>query len=135
MNNDPGAAKARIGAAVRGRDFEISPDECREEKSMLRRCLLLGGGVVFLMCCCGCEASLYGQKETMLEKNWGRSFQAAKENQILNPDAEKNLAPVAEMDGPAAQKTIETYRGKFERESPTAATPPQNVTFGGGLLR
>ena len=33
-------------------------------------------------------------RESQLDKNWGRSFESARYNQILNPEAGKNLEPV-----------------------------------------
>jgi hypothetical protein len=50
---------------------------------------------------------------TMLERNWGRSFESAKSNQILNPDAGKNLEPVVELDGQAADSSMKEYRKGF----------------------
>jgi hypothetical protein len=49
------------------------------------------------------------QQESLLDQNWGRSFEAAKHNQTLNPDADKNLAPVEGIDGPAAERIMREY--------------------------
>ncbi|MFQ5964210.1 MAG: hypothetical protein ACE5KZ_08010 [Candidatus Scalinduaceae bacterium] len=49
-----------------------------------------------------------------LERDYGSSFKQAKSNQILNTEAEKNLAPVYGLDGPAAQVTMEEYRKSFK---------------------
>ena len=46
---------------------------------------------------------------TRLEIDFGTSFKLAKFNQILNPEAEKNLDPVTGFDGGAAQGVIEKY--------------------------
>lgn len=48
-----------------------------------------------------------------LDRNWGKSYEHAKSAQILNPDAQKNLKPVVGLDGEAAQKSMENYRGSF----------------------
>jgi hypothetical protein len=61
------------------------------------------------------------QKETMLDRNWGRSFESAKYNQILNPEAGKDLEPVVGLDGQAAEKNMEKYRKGFEKEPSEAA--------------
>ena len=53
-------------------------------------------------------------QESALDQNWGRSYQAAKYNQILNPDAAKNLSPVEGLDGVAAQKAEEGYQNSFK---------------------
>jgi hypothetical protein len=49
------------------------------------------------------------QPESQLDKNWGRSFEAAKHNQILNREAEKNLAPVEGVDGVVEERIMEGY--------------------------
>ncbi len=54
----------------------------------------------------GCTQHNLVARESQLDKNWGRSFESARYNQILNPDAEKNLAPVEGLEGPAAEKAI-----------------------------
>ena len=78
---------------------------------MLTRCLLLVGLIAALAMLPSCGGkSAYIQQETMLDKNWGRSYESAKYNQMLNPDAGKNPDPVAGMDGQAAERSIEKYR-------------------------
>ena len=73
---------------------------------MLTRCLtLLIGLIAALSIYSGCA-----NKETKLERNWGTSFESAKQSQILNPEAEKNIDPVAGLDGQAAKITIDKYR-------------------------
>jgi hypothetical protein len=53
------------------------------------------------------------QRETLLDQNWGRSYEAAKYNQILNPDAGRNLEPVVGMDGVASENTVNKYDQSF----------------------
>jgi hypothetical protein len=55
-----------------------------------------------------------------LDRNYGRSLKQARVNQILDPEAGKNLEPVTGLDGKAAQASIEKYRKTFEqpRETP-----------------
>ena len=50
-----------------------------------------------------------------VDKNYGRSVKDARLNQILDPEAEKNLEPVTGLDGKAAQASIEKYRKTFEQ--------------------
>jgi hypothetical protein len=57
------------------------------------------------------------QQETLSEQNWGRSYQTAKYNQILNPDAGKNLKPVEGLSGKAAENSVEKYEGSFKEKS------------------
>ena len=58
----------------------------------------------------GCAGDLFGQKETMLDRNWGRSYESVKFNQMLNLEAGKNLEPVTGLDGETAQKNINKTR-------------------------
>ncbi|MEN8261896.1 MAG: hypothetical protein ABFR82_00320 [Nitrospirota bacterium] len=53
------------------------------------------------------------QKKSRLETDFGTSYKLQKFNQILNPDAEKNLAPVEGFNGRAAQKSVDKYLKKF----------------------
>ena len=61
------------------------------------------------------------QSESQLDKNWGRSFEAAKHNQILNPGAEKNLKPVEGLQGPAAERIMQEYeKGGEQKQQPAS---------------
>jgi hypothetical protein len=62
---------------------------------------------------CGTFSS---QRETMLDRNWGTSLEAAKQSQILNPEAGKTPYPVAGLDGQAAAASTQSYRKGFEIE-------------------
>jgi len=53
------------------------------------------------------------QRETLLDQNWGRSYESAKYYQSLNPDAGKNLSPVTGMDGVASENTVNKYDQSF----------------------
>ena len=54
--------------------------------------------------CFGCAQFNLADTESQLDKNWGRSFESAKYNQILNPEAEKNLDPVEGLSGTYTEK-------------------------------
>ena len=83
-----------------------------KEDTMLTRCLILIGLLIAgLLIFSGC-----GTKETMLSRNWGNSFESAKQSQILNPEAGKNLDTVVGLDGQAAENTMEKYRQGFKKE-------------------
>ena len=88
-----------------------------KEESMVKKhlivVLVLSAGLLFFTSC-----SKEFQKETKLDRNWGKSFESAKQNQILNPEAGKEPEPVVGMDGQAAEKIIEKHRQSFERETP-----------------
>lgn len=72
------------------------------------RCLIVIGLIAALSVFSGCGGT------TKLDKNWGKSFESAKSNQILNPEAGQNLDPVVGLDGQAAESGLGTYRKGFE---------------------
>ncbi len=78
---------------------------------MLIRYFTLIGLTAALLISSGCAA-----RETMLDRNWGSSFESAKSNQILDPEAGKNLDPVVGFDGQAAGISMEKYRQGFKKE-------------------
>ncbi len=70
-------------------------------------CILCIALTIFLISACA--------GPTRVEKNFGKSYKQAVGNQILDPEAEKNLEPVTGFDGKAAQSSIEKYRKNFEQ--------------------
>lgn len=88
---------------------------------MLTRCMTLLGLIAALsmaLSCSGTSGTVFPREDTLLERNWGRSYEAAKYNQILNPEAGKIPDSVDGMDGQAADVTSKTYRKSFEKEPP-----------------
>jgi hypothetical protein len=53
-----------------------------------------------------------------LEIDYGTSHKLATFNQILDPEAEKNLEPVTGFDGNVARRVVEKYEKDFEKSSP-----------------
>lgn len=45
----------------------------------------------------------------VLTENWGKSYEAQKSSQISNPEAGKNLEPVAGLNGRTAEDVFENY--------------------------
>lgn len=70
----------------------------------------------------------WGCAPSRVEMDYGTSHKLAKYNQILNPDAEKNLKPVEGMDGKAAHAAVEKYQKGFEK---TAPQPTFTFSIGG----
>ncbi len=52
--------------------------------------------------------------ETLSQRNWGKSYETAVYNQMLNPDADKSLNPVDSLDGQAAENNLQKYRDGFK---------------------
>jgi len=66
----------------------------------------------------GCAGNLPESKRVQnLEMNWGKSFESAKKNQILNPDAGKSLEPVVGLNGEAAEHGVNKYKESFKKEA------------------
>ena len=80
---------------------------------MVGRCLKILAILGWVIFFAGCSQM---QKETLSDKNWGRSYEAAKYNQILNPDATEKLNTVDGLDGQAANSNVEKYRESFKRK-------------------
>ena len=72
--------------------------------------LAIFGCVIFFS---GCSQM---QNETLSAKNWGRSYETAKFNQIKNPDASNNLKPAVDLDGQAANNNVEKYQDSFKEK-------------------
>ena len=65
----------------------------------------------------GCAGNLPESKRMdYLEQNWGKSFESAKKNQILNPEAGKAVEPVIGLDGEPAEYNANKYKKSFEKE-------------------
>ena len=76
-------------------------------KNLLTCMVLLVCSIIF-----GCNSSYRSQ--TSLDKNWGRSFETARFNQILNPDAPDNTDPVTGLHGVAAMNSFDQYQNSFK---------------------
>jgi hypothetical protein len=84
----------------------------------------------------GCAGSI-PEKVTLtppsrLEMDYGTSFKLMKVNQIANPEAEKNLDPVAGMDGQAAKAALDKYRKDFEKPP---APPAYTLSIGTDTMK
>jgi len=85
---------------------------------MLKKDFLIIGifaGLLFIVSCGG--TTPYSQ-DSMTDRNWGRSHGTAIYNQMLNPDAAKNLDPVSGLDGVAAEHNVEKYQDSFKETGP-----------------
>ena len=78
--------------------------------------ILQGLLVVALLFFTGCYENTFIPVESKLDKNWGDAYEAAKQNQILNPNAQKSEAPVVGLDGEAAKENMDAYRKSFGKD-------------------
>ena len=87
---------------------------------MLKRGLIIVGiiaAVSFISACSGTD--------TLSQRNWGKSYETAAYNQMLNPDADKNLKPVDSLDSQAAKNAHKKYQESFKTKSEKA--PPVSL--------
>jgi hypothetical protein len=89
---------------------------------MIKKTIALTMACAMLALFAGCSSSGPVYEETLLDKNWGRSVETAKYNQILNPDAGKNLSPVEGLDGKAVENSVKKYQDSFKKESKQETT-------------
>jgi hypothetical protein len=95
------------------------------EGDMIKRCFILIGVVVIFSISVGCA----GNQLSRLEMDYGTSFKLAIFNQVLDPDAEKNIDPVYGFDGKSGKITMERYWKGFEK--PSNASFNINIKRGG----
>jgi hypothetical protein len=85
---------------------------------MFKRHFLIMGifsGMLFISSCIG--TTPYSE-DSLTNRNWGRSYETAIYNQMLNPDAAKNLDPVSGLDGSASENNVEKYQDSFKEAGP-----------------
>jgi type III secretory pathway component EscR len=56
-------------------------------------------------------------EDSMISRNWGKSFQAQKKAQIANPEAGKVTGPIEGFEGRAAEKTMDAYHDSFSQQN------------------
>jgi hypothetical protein len=83
------------------------------ENLMSVKCLTLTVLLIVLTTFSACGQSL---SQSNLKNNWGASYHAAKNSQILNPGASENLEPVEGLDGQAALINTKEYREGFAQK-------------------
>lgn len=54
--------------------------------------------------------------DTLSQRNWGKSYETAVYSQTLNPDADKTLKSVDDLDGEAAKNNMQKYQDGFKTE-------------------
>jgi hypothetical protein len=100
---------------------EVKDDPAHTQEEQMRIFYLFIIGCAVVMMSTGCAP-------TRTEMDFGTSYKLSKFNQIMNPQAEKDLTPVQGVDGQAADKAIEKYRKDFEKPAPT---PNMSISVSG----
>jgi hypothetical protein len=89
-----------------------------EEETMLSRCFMIITIITSTLVMFSCSGTTPAHKQSLLERNWGRSFETASYLQVVNPDAEKNLDPISGLDGTASQHNVDKYKTSFQKPEP-----------------
>ena len=77
---------------------------------MLNRYLMIIGVIAITLVVFSCSG-----KQTLLDRNWGRSYETARYMQIVDPGAEQNLDPVLGLDGTGAAYNVGKYKESFRK--------------------
>jgi hypothetical protein len=89
---------------------------------MIKKVIITIGIIASFLTLMGCACP------SRVAMDYGTSHNLAKFNQILDPEAEKNLEPVTGFDGGAANASMEKYRKGFEKATPA---PVYSISIGG----
>jgi hypothetical protein len=84
---------------------------------MLKKSLIIIGITAVVSMVSACSGT-----ETLSQQNWGKSYETAVYNQMVNPDADKTLNPVDSLDGQAAENNLQRYRSGFKAEEQNQTT-------------
>lgn len=77
--------------------------------------------ILFLFSCAAAAIILMsGCAASRLDADFGTSYKLAKINQIMNPNEEKNLAPVEGIEGTVAEIVMDNYKAGFKEKAPAA---------------
>ena len=82
---------------------------------MVKKSLLIIGIIAAVSIISGCNGTTTYRSESMLNRNWGRSYETAIYNQMVNLDADKNLEPVLNLDGIASEHNSHKYKNSFKK--------------------
>ena len=82
---------------------------------MVKKSLLIIGIIAAVSIISGCIGTTTYRSESMLNRNWGRSYETAIYNQMVNLDADKNLEPVLNLDGIASEHNSLKYKNSFKK--------------------
>ena len=89
---------------------------------MLKKSLIIIGIIALVSMVSACSGT-----ETLSQQNWGKSYETAAYNQMLNPDADKTLNPVDSLDGQAAENNLQKYRDGFKAKEQNQTTFNFNI--------
>jgi hypothetical protein len=74
-----------------------------------RTCIIAAAFVGLILTACSSPV----HEQSLLQKNWGRSYEAQLQLQKANPDAGKRMDPIIGMDGESVDYVLDAYRQSF----------------------
>lgn len=89
---------------------------------MLTRLLILIAMISVTSMVLGCSGTAPAPEQSLLDRNWGRSFESMRYMQWVDPEAGKNLDPVLGLDGKASEYNVEKYQKSFKATEQTEST-------------
>ena len=92
------------------------------EETMLTRCLILIAVISVMAVVLSCSGTTPTPKQSLLERNWGRSFESMRYMQMIDPEAGKSLDPMLGLDGNASNHNIDKYQKGFKKTDQTQST-------------
>ena len=78
---------------------------------MLKKSLIIIGIIAGIFVASACSGP-----ETLSQRNWGKSYETATYNQMINPEANETKKLVGTMDGQAAMNSLQKYRKSFKEK-------------------
>jgi len=76
---------------------------------MFKKSLIIVGTIAAVSLVSACSGP-----ETMLQQNWGKSYETVTYSQTLNPDADQTLKTVDDLNGQAAEDVRTKYQDGFK---------------------
>lgn len=86
---------------------------------MLTRCLTLIATISIMSVVLSCSGT---QEQSILEENWGKSFESINYMQMVDSEAGKNDDPVVGLDGNASVNNVDKYQKSFKKTEQTDST-------------
>jgi hypothetical protein len=84
---------------------------------MLNRYLLITVMIALVAFIWSCGGTPF-HRDSTLNKNWGRSYETAKYNQIVNPEPAKKVDPITGLGGVPSDHNTKKYKDSFKKTEP-----------------
>lgn len=75
----------------------------------------LAAAALLVLILAACSSPIHEQ--SLLQKNWGRSYEAQLHLQKANPEAGKQIDPILGMDGASVDYILDAYHDSFRPEN------------------